>query len=237
MLSRGALEAHALEHLRAEGVPVVSPTSPHQPQTLHDVAPAEFGRLLAHVHEAFDGWAPPAGADAWTIDVDALTGHTDRWLRTAYTDLPEEAAAMTAWREQARAAIAAAPRPSDVGLCHGEAYPSTCRLEDEPGSEHEPRLAVAELAWVGPGPRVYDLATYRWVLALHVPDADEASATFDAFIAGYAAHRTPPDLTALDGWVAARHLWSLRLAVGFAPTKQLARRAELARTWTITAAP
>ena len=228
MLSRGALEAHALEHLRASGVPVVSATSPDQPQTLHDVAPTDFGALLARVHAAFDAFTPPGGADAWTIDLDTLTGHTDRWLRTTYSDLPEERVAMTAWREQARLAIAAAGQPTDVGLCHGEAYPATCR------TEHDGTLAVAELDWAGPGPRVYDLATYRWVLAIHIPDAGEGAAMFDDFVAGYATRRTPPDLTALDAWVAARHLWSLRLAAGFAPTKQLVRRAELARTWTIS---
>jgi Ser/Thr protein kinase RdoA (MazF antagonist) len=204
---------------------VVSAAAAGQPRTLSDVEPGAFGALLAEVHAAFDdGFVLPVGGEAWAIDVDALLGHTDRWLRRTYAELPEECQALTAWRDAATQAIAAAPI-EDVGLCHGEAYPATCRAV-EGGA-----LAVAELAWAGVGPRIYDLATYRWVLALHA--AGDAGEIFAAFLAGYGAHRPVPDLRALDAWVAARHLWSLRLAAGFAPTSQLVRRAELARTWPI----
>ena len=199
--------------------------STEQPQSLHDVAPRGFGALLADVHAAFDdGFVVPPGGEAWTIDVDVLTGHTDRWLRRTYAELPEEAAVLTAWRDAARAVIAEVPSTDD-GLCHGEAYPATCRFDGG-------MLSVAELDWSGAGPRVYDLATYRWVLELHVGGASAAS-MFDELVDGYASRRTVPDLRALDGWVAARHLWSLRLAAGFAPTRQLVQRAELARRWQI----
>ena len=226
LLSRSALGAYAVAHLRERGVRVASPMSSARPESLHEVPPASFGALLADVHSAFDDDFDVAGAEAWAIDIDALTGATDRWLRRTYADLPDESAVLVRWREAARSAIAAVPM-ADEGMCHGEAYPATCRMEAD-------GLAVAELDWVGAGARIYDLATYRWVLALHLPD--EGESMFADFVTGYRSRRPAPDLSALDGWVAARHLWSLRLAAGFAPTKQLSRRAALAATWPIAVA-
>ena len=92
-------------------------------------------------------------------------------------------------------------------------------------------LAIAELDWVGRGDRAYDLATYRWVLAVHAEDAAEE--LFNAFTIAYGEIRSIPDLAALRAWVTARHFWSLRLAAGFADRAGLARRAAFARRWSI----
>ena len=56
---------------------------------------------------------------------------------------------------------------------------------------------------------------------------------FGSFIEAYAGHRTPPPLDTLRAWVALRHLWSLRLAAGFAESDGVNRRASFIDSWSL----
>lgn len=220
MLSRGTLGALALAHLSALGVPVSAVTSVAKPRTLDDAA--GLGGLMAAVHRAFDSFETPAGGEIWSLNVDVLTGSDDAWLRRNLAESPQDLAVLSDWRSAARTILETHPA-TDIGLCHGEVYPATCQLRED-GS-----LAIAELDWVGNGAREYDLATWRWIVELHRPE--DAARLFDEFLAGYALVREPPLTPALRAWVAARHLWSLRLSVGFEDLASLRRRADFARSW------
>jgi Ser/Thr protein kinase RdoA (MazF antagonist) len=183
----------------------------------------DFGRLLATFHDAVADFTPPRDA-AWTaLHPFALVGGDPDWIDRLYADESEDRALLVAWREEALAALNDAP-DDDSGMCHGEAYPATCRHTEE-------GLAIAELDWAGLGQRAYDLATFRWILALHASGRDES--LFTMFVDSYGAVREPPDLSAVRAWVAARHLWSLRLAAGFADRAGLKRRASFALDWPI----
>lgn len=221
MMSRAALGARLGEHVGARGCPVVSPADPRVPVAVE--CAQEFGRLLALFHTAADDFTVPDGA-AWTaVHRSALMGSEPAWISRLYAGSSEHEQQLLDWWDRADRVLSAGTA-DDVGLCHGEAYPATCRRVDE-------GLAIAELDWVGRGDRAYDLATYRWVLAVHAPDT--ADAVFAAFVAAYGEVRRVPDLGALRAWVAARHLWSLRLAAGFVDELGLARRAAFATGWTI----
>jgi hypothetical protein len=150
-------------------------------------------------------------------------GADPAWVSRLYTHRPEDESVLLEWWELAATALSA-QTGNDMGMCHGEAYPATFRNVGA-------GLAVAELDWVGSGDRAYDLATYRWVLALHAEDA--ADELFTLFVDAYSEVREVPSLEALRAWVAARHFWSLRLAAGFADETGLARRAAFALRWKI----
>ena len=221
-MSRGALAARLLHVAGEAGVPVESPSSDQVPESFE--LASEFGSVLAQFHSAVEGFVVPEGARWTQLSRGTLMGADAGWIARLYHDDPDRGDLLADWRQRAVDALATAPR-DDVGVCHGEAYPATCR-NVEGG-----RMAIAELDWAGVGHRAYDLATFRWVLELHAGDAAEP--LFDDFLAGYGARRPLPPLDGLRAWVAARHLWSLRLAAGFADADGLARRAAFAATWTL----
>ena len=163
----------------------------------------------------------PRGVPAGQVCTALPSWADPEWLSRLYSDSPEDERLLLEWWDLA-AAVLSRQSGEDVGMCHGEAYPATCR---EVGGG----LAIAELDWVGQGDRAYDLATFRWVLAVHAEDA--GADLFDAFVDAYGEVRRVPDLEALQAWVAARHFWSLRLAAGFSDQAGLARRAAFLRRW------
>lgn len=182
-----------------------------------------FGRILALFHAASGNFVAPAGSEWMQVSRFALMGGDTGWIEKLYSHDTAEANALVAWWHRATEVLSTTDG-SDFGMCHGEAYPATCRLVGE-------ELAVAELDWVGVGDRAYDLATYRWVLQVHA--TEQAEDLFARFLDAYSAVRAVPDLTALRAWVAARHFWSMRLAAGFAEPAGLSRRASFAATWDI----
>lgn len=146
---------------------------------------------------------------------------------------------LLSWRGAALELVAAR-KQDDVGFCHGEAYPASF-VADEPG-----RLSVGTLEYAGFGPRLYDVATVRWVLELHA--RDRAEDTFAAFLAAYRARPALDfDDSLLRAWVAIRHLWAFRLgwlmareqglAVLAGDADQLERRARFASHWTLGSKP
>jgi Ser/Thr protein kinase RdoA (MazF antagonist) len=221
VISRGALQALVVHHVSARGCPVLSPADPRVPTALDCAAP--FGRALAQLHGALDDFDAPRGSEWTAAHPRTLMGADPAWIERLYSHDGARGARLTEWREEAFRIVSEASR-GDFGMCHGEAYPATCRLVED-------GLAIAELDWAGEGDRAYDLATFRWTLAVHAED--QADRLFAEFLDGYAAEREVPDLGALRGWVAARHLWSLRLAAGFAEHEGLARRADFAAAWPI----
>jgi Ser/Thr protein kinase RdoA (MazF antagonist) len=184
-----------------------------------------FGRVLATFHNAADDFVAPAGSEWTQPSRFALMGADTGWLETLYSHDAKERAVLVGWWHQATAVLTDAAG-SDLGMCHGEAVPASFRIV---GGE----LAVAELDWAGEGDRVYDLATYRWALALHAKDV--ADDRFRTFLHAYAEFRVRADLGPLRAWVAARHFWSMRLAAGFANPAGLSRRASFAASWDIEA--
>ena len=150
-------------------------------------------------------------------------GSDGEWIERLYSHEPARGAVLAEWRAQAVSALSEEAK-ADYGMCHGESYPATCRFVED-------RLAIAELDWAGEGHRAYDVATFRWTLAVHREDASDE--LFAEFLDGYAAVREVPNLMALRAWGAARHLWALRVAAGFANREGLLRRAEFATTWPI----
>jgi hypothetical protein len=225
VISRGHLEALLLDHVAVRGCPVASAADTNDPSSVVDGA-EPLGLVLARFHTAVDDFEAPLGSEWTRPSRVGLMGDDPRWIERAYSHDPAEAAAMVEWWGLAAAALKKTPG-SDLGMCHGEAHPATCRFV---GAND---LAIAELAWAGEGDRVYDFATFRWVLQLHA--AERADDLFATFLDAYGAVRAVPDLTALGAWVAARHLWSLRLAVGFADPEGLSRRASFVATWPIEA--
>jgi Ser/Thr protein kinase RdoA (MazF antagonist) len=182
-----------------------------------------FGRILASFHAAADDFVAPAGSEWTQLSQFALMGADPRWVEKLYSHNTGEADTLVAWWHEAHAVLAAG-HESDNGMCHGEAYPATCRLVGD-------ELGIAELDWAGEGARAYDLATYRWVLEVHA--AERAEELFARFLDAYAAVREVPNLAALRAWVAARHFWSMRLAAGFADPAGLSRRASFAGSWDV----
>ena len=223
MISRARLQALLLEHVAERNAPVVSAADPHLPESVG--CAGAFGRVLAAFHLATDDFVAPAGAEWTSPSRHALLGADPSWIERLYAHDADAAAALVAWWQRAHEVLADHVGSADRGMCHGEAHPATCRFvgDDE--------LAVAELDWAGVGDRRYDLATYRWALELHAgpPAAD----LFARFLDGYGSSRAVPDLAPLRAWVAARHLWSLRLVAGFAEPAGLARRAAFAATWDV----
>jgi Ser/Thr protein kinase RdoA (MazF antagonist) len=220
-MSRAALGARLGDHISLHGCPVVSPADPRVPASVE--CAQDFGRVLAQFHAAADSFARPEDA-AWTdLRPRSLVGANPTWVSRLYAESPDDERLLLDWWDRAHRVLSAGTG-GDLGMCHGEAYPATCR--DVDGS-----LAIAELDWVGRGDRTYDLATYRWVLAVHAEDA--ADTIFTAFVTAYSEIRAAPALEGLRAWVAARHLWSLRLAAGFADETGLARRAAFAGRWPI----
>ena len=187
-----------------------------------------FGRVLGQFHDATDDFVAPTGS-AWTrMHPSTLLGADPTWLERLYAHDVGQQELLVAWRAQAASVLETTGRELDLGMCHGEAYPSTCRIV----AAGDGRLAIAELDWAGEGDRTYDLATFLWTLVLHTGGGAEE--LFSQFLDGYAGVRTVPDLSRLRPYVAARHLWSLRLAAGFADRGGLSRRAAFASTWSLT---
>jgi Ser/Thr protein kinase RdoA (MazF antagonist) len=221
VISRGALEALLIRHLRTSACPVVSPADPRVPNSLDCAEP--FGCVLAQLHQALDDFTVVQDLSWTAVDPVRLMGDDAAWIERLYSHDPARGVVLAEWRERALEVVSEATG-SDLGMCHGEAYPATCRHVDK-------GLAIAELGWAGEGDRAYDLATFRWALALH--SRDDADRIFSEFLDGYAAVRKLPNLVALTAWVAARHLWSLRLGAGFVNEADLDRRADFATQWPI----
>jgi Ser/Thr protein kinase RdoA (MazF antagonist) len=222
VISRARLGRVAYEHLAASGVLVEPPSSPRVP-TVFDQA-HELGTLLARTHAALDTLVLTGDDDPWpwTVSPAMLAGADDGWLERSLHGSDAERAVLVPWRERAMAQLSSV-RGAPEGLCHGEIYPASCRYAAD-GS-----LAISELDWVAPGWREYDLATFLWVLTLHVRQRSEQ--LFADFVAGYEVVRPAPITGALRAWVAVRHLWSMRLANGFEGPAQLVRRATFASRW------
>lgn len=224
VISRSRLGHLVYEHLDASGVPVEPPSSSRVPTSLD--AAAALGALVATTHDALDHLDLKGDDDPWpwSLTPSSLAGDDSGWLQRGLHGSDDALALLLEWRAQAIERLPQDTEPE--GLCHGEVYPASCRHRED-GT-----LAISELGWVGPGWREYDLATFLWVARVHRPD--DASELFDEFITGYQSVRPAPLSERLTAWIAVRHLWSLRLAIGFEGPTQFARRADFARRWPIT---
>lgn len=201
---------------------MVSPIEPTVPTSL--TCAKAFGRVLAQFHEAASDFEAPEGSEWTRVHPLTLMGTDTSWIERLYSHSRAERKLLVDWRARAVGVISAAGQWTELGMCHGEAYPATCRVADD-------GLAIAELDWAGEGSRTYDLATFLWTLVLHAND--QAEELFSQFLDEYAEVRKLPNLAGVRSYVAARHLWSLRLAAGFVDQEGLSRRAEFASTWSL----
>jgi Ser/Thr protein kinase RdoA (MazF antagonist) len=164
-----------------EGEPILRAGEPLPPD-----APARYralGLALARLHDAADGWTPPAGFVRHAWDADGLVGPAPFWgpFWDSPALTPPERALLVAARDRARVWLAENGRAFDYGLIHADAVREnvliaggTARLID-----------FDDCGW---GWRLFDLAT-----ALHPVDAEPAfPALRTALFAGYCAARALP---------------------------------------------
>ena len=96
------------------------------------------------------------------------------------------------------------------GACHGDFHGGN--------AHHTPsgQVTFFDFDCGGLGWRSYELAVFRWAIALN----RQVEKLWEAYLTGYTQHRAihPPDLAAVPVFVALRQIWLLGLQCGIAAT-------------------
>jgi Ser/Thr protein kinase RdoA (MazF antagonist) len=106
------------------------------------------------------------------------------------------------------------PEGLEVGVCHGDLHGGNAHLTAD-GT-----LTLYDFECCAPGWRAYDLAVFRWGVALgrHMLgwSAEQADQYWRAFVRGYRERRVlrDVDLAAIPVLVAVRHFWFIGLRAG-----------------------
>ncbi len=155
------------------------------------------GALLADLHNATAGWAPPAGFTRHRLDTEGLVGETPFWGR--FWDIPcltgEERGLLSDARDHVATRLAALADP--LILIHADAHPANVLVS----GDHLGLIDFDDCAWGWP---VFDMAVSLWGAA-NEPRFLELR---DRFLAGYTSRRAAPEdvLTQLDLFLLTRSL-------------------------------
>ena len=239
-----AYELAAIRHLATKSVSVATPVAAADGSWLRVVAAPEGPRQLVLFHEAVgrEAYADPgypvsfaqsmaalhAAGDDFHADqprckVD-LTTLLDRPLARIAPELTQQPNSLERWgyltglAERLRRAVAALPAAGlGWGPCHGDALGSNAHLA---GSVETDTITHFDFDDCGPGWRVYDLATFRWIAVRRCSAAD-ADACWAAYLRGYRQVRAIPelDLAAVPLVVGLRELWLMGQHARMAPLR------------------
>lgn len=155
------------------------------------------GALLADLHNATSGWAPPPGFIRHRLDLEGLVGETPFWGR--FWDVPsltaEERGLLTEARSLAAARLAALTDP--LILIHADAHPANVLVS----GDHLGLIDFDDCAWGWPA---FDMAVTLWNGA----GEPQFTALRDRFLTGYASRRALPQdvLAELDLFLLTRSL-------------------------------
>ena len=154
-----------------------------------------YGRQAASLHAAGDSLVHPPSR-RW-FDSEYLV----RSRLHAIEGMPGVDDGFTRYAERVASELdkVAGGRPLDWGPCHGDLHGGNAHIDGED-------LVLFDMDSARPGPRVYDVATFRWSLAWN--DAEDGS-HWEDFMDGYRSVRPAPDLDLVPLFVAARCVWLL----------------------------
>ena len=158
--------------------------APGAPPPLTPAAMRLYGRALAELHSAGDGFASPHRRAA--VDFGLLARRTLARLECWLVRVPADALFMARLVDELPAALAMLSRRGlATGVCHGDCHEANAHLADG-------RLTFFDFDLCGPGWQAFDLAVMRD----RVHQTGAAIAVWDAFVDGYRTAR-PLDGAAL----------------------------------------
>jgi Ser/Thr protein kinase RdoA (MazF antagonist) len=172
-----------------------------------DVSSRRYGRAAALLHAASDDFTY-AGA-RFRLDATALIDAPLVTTLPLLSHRPDDRDELAQLAERLKRRLADVPTGAlAVGACHGDLTGSNASVDDD-GT-----VTFYDFEYCGVGWRAYDLASFRWSMALgrsRMGLDDEALWT--AFLAGYREGRAvnDVDLAIVPVFVAIRHLWYLGL--------------------------
>ena len=174
----------------------------------HDATSSRrYGRAAAAVHSAADDFDCPDAT--FRLDATALIDGPLATTLPLLVHRPDDGDELERLAARLKARLASVPAGLlDGGPCHGDLTGSNASL-DADGN-----LTFYDFEFCGAGWRAYDLATFRWSVALgrsRMGADDEA--LWAAFLAGHGEIRVPRevDLVIVPVFVAIRHLWYIGL--------------------------
>jgi Ser/Thr protein kinase RdoA (MazF antagonist) len=160
-----------------------------------------YGQTVAAIHAGLDAFAPAHAR--FPLDLDYLIERPLQTILPFLADRPEDAQYLQHLADRLTARVRALEGGLEHGACHGDCHGGNCHLAAPD------QLTFFDFDCCGPGWRVFDLATFRWSIALN--ELDET--LWSAFEAGYTSWRQLPELdwAAVPLFVLIRHLWLLGL--------------------------
>ncbi len=230
-------EVHLVDDLRLNGLPVAGPVQRRDRHHYVTYLPAPegtravvlwhaaagsdvadlsvaqavaFGKLAGRLHRVSDGIGP-----VYRRPGVALTDLVDEPMRHIRRVL-DVAASRDAWRRLQVAADTvrqqitpledAGNTAVDRGLIHGDLHPGNVRFVGD-----APTLFDFDLS--GYGLRAYDLAVFRWNMALDGRGERWVASRWKGFLRGYASERAVPEAleTHLHAFLIARMIWLMGL--------------------------
>jgi Ser/Thr protein kinase RdoA (MazF antagonist) len=165
-----------------------------------------YGRSVAQVHRASDDFA--CDQPRFALDLDYLLTHSLPKIQPFLSDRP------AVWDELVRLTRCVRHRLEnwpierlEMGFCHGDFQGGNGHIQPADRS-----LTFFDFDCCGRGWRAYDLAVFRWQVAVNgLP-----LRVWEAFLAGYQAERAIAaiDVAAIPYFVAVRQVWIMGLHCG-----------------------
>jgi len=156
-----------------------------------------YGRAIAAIHRGLDDFA--SAHPRAPLDLDYLVDRPMQVILPLLAHRPHDAAYLQRLADTMKERVAALSPTMDWGGCHGDPQGANCHATSDG------MVTFFDFDCCGLGWRAYDLATFRWTVAVN--RADEA--LWREFLAGYKEGRDVgnADLQAVPCLVAIRHIW------------------------------
>ena len=160
-----------------------------------------YGQAVAAIHTGLDAFVPAHGR--FPLDLDYLIDRPLQSILPFLADRPADAQYLQHLAGRLKARVMLLRGALEHGACHGDCHGGNCHLD---AADH---LTFFDFDCCGPGWRVFDLATFRWSIALNALD----ETLWPDFVAGYTSQRRLPDVDrdAVPLFVPIRHFWYLGL--------------------------
>lgn len=167
-----------------------------------------YGRAVAQIHHALDDFT--SQHTRFLLDFDHLLERPLRTTLPLLEDRPEDQAYLLLLANELKERVVDLPMGQlEWGACHGDFHGGNAHITQDQ------QVVFFDFDCGGPGWRAYDIAVFRWGMALN----QQGEKLWESFLAGYMQQRPLQaiDLAAVPLFVLIRQIWFLGLHASNAP--------------------
>jgi Ser/Thr protein kinase RdoA (MazF antagonist) len=157
-----------------------------------------YGRALAEIHSSLDEFA--SRHKRFQLHLDYLLDTPLRTILPLLENRPDDAASLLRLVDMLKTSLTSLPITElEYGVCHGDSHGGNAHISKDQ------KVTFFDFDDCGQGWRAYDIATFRWNVAINKQD----NKIWHAFLQGYIQRRPihEMDLAAVPLFVVIRDIW------------------------------